>query len=251
MQSFSTTYRVGNAPVFQQAMYGTVIADSIKTILTNRGGILEYLDCQPGKEVYKDTIIAKIQANPDDPSYQNGVVQLSTLAEQFDNLTSIFSLTEDTLALQKTILQEQYDNTTQLLINLEKSQDYSASNIDYQQQLLQQQSDYLKDAKSIDLDKMKTSISTAYKQYLIMIKDALKKVNDVFITSNYSLSDKDIDLKQDVLSEYDRLEGKISDTMSASQFSTYLTDMSDFMVLVAQSVAATTASASLPQSSSL
>ncbi|MEI6775238.1 MAG: hypothetical protein WCL18_11190 [bacterium] len=132
---------------------------------------MDYVNCQPGQQVYKDTVIAKIQANPDDLTYQNGAVQLATLHEQLRNLTTVFSLTEDTLALQKNILQDQYTTTTQLLANLGQSQEYSASSMDYQQQLLQQQYTSLKTAKSIDLNKMQTSISTSYKQYMIMIKD--------------------------------------------------------------------------------
>jgi predicted metal-dependent hydrolase len=228
-----------------------VIVDSTKTILTNRGGILDYIDCQPGKKVYKDTIIAKITPNEDDMTYQNSAVQLSTLQEQLNNLTTVFSLTEDTLTLQKTILHDQYDNTIQLLINLEKSQDYSVAAIDTQQQLLQQQYSYLQDAKSLDLNKMKTSISTAYRQYLVMIRDALKKVYDVFNSTAFSVSDKNPQLKQEVLAEYSRLSDKLSDTMTTSQFSQYLSDMSDLMGLAASSITASSPSTSLPQASSV
>jgi len=251
VQWFTTSYTVWSSPSFQKALYGTVIADDIKNVLTNRWGILDYIDCQPGKEVYKDTIIAKITPNEDDVTYQNSAIQLSTLQEQVNNLTTIFSMTDDTLALQKSILQDQYDNNVMLLNNLNKSKDYSASSIQYQEQLLDQQYDSLKIAKTIDLDKMKTSILNAYKQYLVMIKDALKKVNDVFTASAFSVSDKNTQLKQEVLSEYSRLSNKISDTMTADQFSQYLSDMSDFMVLAASSVNASTPSTSLPQSSSL
>jgi len=123
--------------------------------------------------------------------------------------------------------------------------------LEYQEELLEQQYDTLKAAKNVDLDKMKTSISNAYKQYLIMIKDALKKVNDVFTSSNFTVSDKDLNLRQEVLSEYSRLQNKVSDTMSSSQFSDYLDDLSAFMSLVASSVNATTPSTNLPQSSSM
>jgi len=232
-------------------MYGTVVADSIKSIVTNRWGILQYIDCQPGKEVTKDTIIAKIQSNPYDLTYQNSAIQLSTLQDQLNNLTSIYSMTEDTLVLQKNILQDQYDNNTKLLDNLDKSQEYSASSVQYQEQLLQQQYTSLQDSKTVDINKMKTSISNAYKQYMIMIKDALKKVNDVFTTSSYSVSDNNSQLKQQVLSEYSRLSNKLSDTMTTEQFSQYLSDMSDFMSLAASSIIATTPSTPLPQSSSL
>jgi hypothetical protein len=246
-------------PSFQKALYGTVIADSIKTISTNRGGVLDYIDCQPGKQVSRNTIIAKIQANADDPSYQNNEIQVATLREQLSNLTQIFSMTEDTLVLQKDILQDQYENNVQLLANLGKSQDYSASNMDYQQQLLDQQYEYLKDAKSIDVNKMKTSIATTYKQYLVMIKDALKKVDDVFgidnTTSNVAfdhyVSDKDPDLRDHVEQDYHALKNKLSVVMSSDDFSQYLIDVSEFMSLAASSINASTASTALPQTSSL
>jgi len=250
VQWFTTSYVVWSSPISQKALYGTVIADSVKTILTNRGGVLDYVNCQPGQQVYKDTVIAKIQANPDDLTYQNGAVQLATLHEQLRNLTTVFSLTEDTLALQKNILQDQYTTTTQLLANLGQSQEYSASSMDYQQQLLQQQYTSLKTAKSIDLNKMQTSISTSYKQYMIMIKDWLKKVNDIFSSTTLSLSDKDPQLKQQVLSEYSRLYHNVSDTMNADGFSRYLSDVSELMSLAASSINASTPSSSLPQTSS-
>ena len=211
---------------------------------------MDYVNCQPGKQVYKDTVIAKITPNADDLTYQNSNIQLSTLQEQLNNLTTIFSLTENTLSLQKDILQGQIDNNTTLFENLEKSQDYSTSNMDYQQQLLQQQYSYLQDAKSTDLNKMKTSVSTAYKQYMVTIKDALKKVNDIFNTSTYSVSDKNPQLKQQTISQYSDLYVKASSTMTSDQFSQYLSDMSDFMSLAASSINASTPSSALPQSSS-
>ena len=95
---------------------------------------------------------------------------------------------------------------------------------------------------------MKTSIANANKQYLIMIKDALKKVNDVY-ASALPVSDKDPQLKQEIISTYTRLHNKVSDAMSASEFSDYLSDVSDLMSLAARGINATTPSAMLPQSS--
>ncbi|MEI7558504.1 MAG: hypothetical protein WCJ45_07050 [bacterium] len=82
-----------------------------------------------------------------------------------------------------------------------------------------------------------------------MIKDALKKVNDVFTSSSFSVSDKNPQLKQQVLSQYSLLYDKISDTMTADQFSHYISDVSDLMTLAASSITATTPSTSLPQAS--
>lgn len=248
VQGFTTTYVVWASPVFQTSLYGTVIADSIKNIVSNRGGMLDYINCQPGKQVSRNTIIAKITPNEDDLTYQNSAIQLSVLQEQLYNLTTIFSLTEDTLAIQQDILRDQYDNNSTLLSNLNKTQWYTESSLEYQEELLDQQYDTLKAAKSVDIDKMKTSIFNAYKQYLIMIKDALKKVNDVFVGS-LPVSDTDVDLKQEIIGEYTRLNDKVSDTMNADEFSDYLSDMSDLMSLAARGINATTPSSNLPQSS--
>ncbi len=248
VQWFTTSYTVGASPVFQTSLYGTVIADSIKNIVSNRGGMLEYINCQPGKSVSRNTIIAKITPNDNDLTYQNSAIQLSVLQEQLHNLTTIFSLTEDTLAVQQDILRDQYDNNAALLANLAKTQWYTYSSLEYQEELLEQQYDTLKTAKSLDIDKMKTSIANANKQYLIMIKDALKKVNDVY-ASALPVSDKDPQLKQEIISTYTRLHNKVSDAMSASEFSDYLSDVSDLMSLAARGINATTPSAMLPQSS--
>ena len=131
--------------------------------------------------------------------------------------------------------------------------------MDYQQQLLDQQYAYLKDAKNIDVNKMKVSIANAYKQYLVMIKDALKKVDDVFgidnTTSNAAfdqyVSDKDPNLRSQVEQQYHVLKDKLSTTMSSADFSQYLLDVANFMSLAASSINDSTASSALPQSSSL
>lgn len=232
-------------------VYGTVVADTIKTISSNKGGILEYIDCQAGKEVKKNTLIAKITSNAADANYKNGQLQLQSLQSQLDNVTKIYALTQDTLTLQKNILYDQYQNNVTMLDNLSQSESHTDSSLDYQEKLLNQQYSTLKASKSIDLEKMQTSISNAYKQNLILIKDALKRVNDVFGNDALSVSDKNPSLKENVVSEYTRLNRKVSDTMSSSQFSQYLLDMSELMSLAARSIQATTPSAVLPQSSSV
>ena len=251
VSSYTTSYLIAPLPSSPLTVYGTVIADSIKTISTNKWGILEYLDCQPGKIVTRDTIIAKIQANTEDANYQNWQIQIKNLEDQLANLTKIYSLTEDTLSLQKNIIYDQYKNNVQMLDNLEQSKSYTDSSLGYQESLLDQQYLSIKESKSIDLDKMKTSIANTYKQYLILVKDSLKKVNDVFNNNNYSLSDTDPNLKQDVLLYYARLKNNVSDTMSSRQFSQYLLDMSELMSLAARAVNASTPSVNLPQSSSM
>ncbi|MEI6775237.1 MAG: hypothetical protein WCL18_11185 [bacterium] len=78
----------------------------------------------------------------------------------------------------------------------------------------------------------------------------MKKVNDIFSSTTLSLSDKDPQLKQQVLSEYSRLYHNVSDTMNADGFSRYLSDVSELMSLAASSINASTPSSSLPQTSS-
>lgn len=249
--TYSTSYAIAPLAFSPITVYGTVVADTIKTISSNKGGILSYIDCQPGKEVTKNTVIAKIQANTADANYKNGKIQLQSMEDQLTNVIKIYSLTQDTLALQKNILNNQYQNNLTMFDNLEQSESYTDSSLEYQEKLLNQQYTTLQESKNIDLDKMQTSISNTYKQYIIMIRDSLKKVNDVFVNDALFISDQDSDLKQDVLSEYARLNNKISDTMNSNQFSQYLLDMSELMSLAARSVNATTATTTLPQSSSV
>ena len=248
---YNTSYVIAPLASSSITIYWTVVADTIKTISSNKGGVLSYIDCQPGKEVTKNTVIAKIQANTADSNYQNGKIQLQNMKDQLNNIKQIYALTQDALSLQKNIVYEQYQNNLTLLDNLQQSQSYTDSSLEYQEKLLDQQYTTIKESKFIDLDKMQTSIANAYKQYLILIKDALKKIDDVYSHDFFSLSDKDTDLKNHVITEHARLKNKVSNTMNSSQFSQYLLDMSELMLLAARGVQATTATTILPQSSSV
>ena len=166
--TYSTSYVIAPLASSPITVYGTVVADTIKTISANKGGILSYIDCQPGKEVTINTVIAKIQANTADINYKNGKIQLQSMEDQLTNVIKIYFLTQDTLALQKNILNDQYQNNLTMLDNLEQSESYTDSSLEYQEKLLNQQYTTLQESKNIDLDKMQTSISNAYKQYLIM-----------------------------------------------------------------------------------
>lgn len=248
---YSTSYLIVPLVSSPITIYGTVVADTIKTISSTKAGILKYIDCQPGNEVAKHTVIATIQSNTADANYQNTKIQLQAMQDQLNNMTKIYSLTQDTLSLQKDIVYAQYQNNLTLLDNLTQSESYTDSSLRYQENLLEQQYSTLKQSKSIDLDKMQTSISNTHKQYMIMVKDALKKVDDIFSTPMFSLSDKDPDLKHDVLSEHARLADDLAVPMDSHQFSQYLLDISQLMSLAARSVSATTPTTTLPQSSSV
>ncbi len=171
VQWFTTSYVVGGSPVSQKALYGIVISDSVKNVSVSRAGILDYVDCQPGKRVYKDTVIAKIIPNADDTSYQNTQTQLDVLQQQHDNLASVYSLTEETLSSQKGILEAQYDNNIRLLddikISLRSSTGTAASQLKTQksnlllaQETLQRQMDAADTSKESQLAGVTNQILT-------------------------------------------------------------------------------------------
>lgn len=171
VQWFTTSYVVGGSPVSQKALYGIVISDSVKNVSVSRAGSLDYVDCQPGKRVYKDTVIAKIIPNADDTSYQNIQTQLDVLQQQHDNLASVYSLTEETLSSQKGILEAQYDNNIRLLddikISLRSSTGTAASQLKTQmsnlllaQETLQRQMDAADTSKESQLAGVTNQILT-------------------------------------------------------------------------------------------
>ncbi len=242
------SYRVWQRPIFTDSLYGTVVVQDIKTIVSNKAGILEYFDCQPGKTVTPTTLIAKIVPHTQDPSYRTARLQYDTLQQQLRNLQSLYTLTDATLRLQKSILQEQYATNQQLLSLLSSSQDATQRSLWYQQDILNQQRITTQTSYDVDKEKMKTSIANAYKQNLIMIKDALRKVYDLY-TWPFTLSDKDPQLKQEILSRLTILQDKTTQTMSSEAFSQYLNDVVDFLWLVQRGVQATTPTSQLPQSS--
>ncbi len=66
-----------------------VISDEIKNITSPIAWIISYLKCNPGDKVNKDTIIAKITPDFNNPNISNLIIQKNSLINQKNNVDSL------------------------------------------------------------------------------------------------------------------------------------------------------------------
>ena len=248
----ASLFVVGTSQASENTAYGLVIADNVKNIVTSVGGNLDELNCQPGAHVTAGSVIAKIGAS-DDVATQNSQIQYMSLQQQIQNMQNIIKLTENNFDVQGDILQKQKENNAYLMDNLQQSKDLNANDMKLSVKSLQNQQNALEDTQSRDQDKMETSIQNMRDQLDNSISDALKKVNDMFNNSTYGplIGTNNASLKSKTLDQYQNLRDRYQDIedISDDEFSTYLSHLSLMLKNAALTVAASTASQTLPQTS--
>lgn len=170
-----------------------VISDEIKNITSPIPGIISYLNCNPWSKVNKNTIIAKITPDFNNPNISNLVIQKNSLINQKNNIDSL---------KQNTILN--FDNQISDIkgqINiLNKNIELSKKSSLLNKQDLNKQISWLKDTidslnKNLELLKKTkqdslNKINISKKSLLINIKNILRdnliQVDTIFwITSDY------------------------------------------------------------------
>ena len=62
-------------------VYWNIVNSTLKVISPNISGKISYLNCEPGKKVSPNTLIASISPNFDWQAYQNSSIQVNTLIE--------------------------------------------------------------------------------------------------------------------------------------------------------------------------
>lgn len=243
---------VGTSQASENTAYGLVIADNVKNIVTSVGGTLDELNCQPGAHVTVDAVIATIGAS-DDVATQNSQIQYLSLQQQIQNMQNIIKLTENNFGVQEDILTKQKENNAYLMDNLQQSKDLNANDMKLSIKSLKNQQNALEDTQDRDQEKMETSIQNMRDQLDNSISDALKKVNDVFNSSTYGplVGTNNISLKSKVIEQYNNLRDRYQniEDISDSDFSTYLSHLSILLKNAAWTVVASTASQTLPQTS--
>jgi len=255
----SSVFVVGTSQSSENSAYGLVIADNVRNIVTSVGGTLDTLDCQPGSHVTANTVIAKIGAS-NDVATQNIQIQYLSLQQQIQNMQKIIALTENNFGVQADILEKQKANNAYLMDNLQQSKDLNANDMNLQVDSLSNQQNALENTQSRDADKMATSIENMRKQLDLGISDALKKVDDVFGILSHAknasfdqyVSAGDANLRSKVTAQFNNLYSRYQniDSISDSDFSTYLSQLSILLKNAALAINASTASQSLPQSAS-
>jgi len=186
-QGYTQSYIISGSQNFSQQLYGTVVVEDMKNIMNSVGGTLTSIDCQPGKQVFSDTVIATVTPNENDPSIKNLYLQQASLEQQLSNLQDSYDMTEQNFDIQKETLYAQTENT---------------------------QNVYGQD--SADLQKIENSIQNFKDQQENTILDTLKKVrSNGGSTKNSSLYYDTYDQRNDI------------QDMSDDEFSQYLEDMAD------------------------
>ncbi|MBU0626686.1 hypothetical protein KKG31_07300 [Patescibacteria group bacterium] len=148
-QSYTQSYIIDGNKNASQQLYGTVMIEDIQNIMTSIGGTLSFLNCQEGKKVTADTLIAKITPNEENATIQNLRLQQELLETQLKNLKETYNMTEENFEIQKESLRAQTEHTQDIY-----------------------------DQNSPDLENLKNSIKNFKAQQETNINDALKKVRE-------------------------------------------------------------------------
>jgi multidrug efflux pump subunit AcrA (membrane-fusion protein) len=108
-----------------------VIADNVKNIVSNNAGIISYLNCENGKKVSKNTLIATITPDWSDANIKSLLSQKNSLQIQTDNIKNIIFSTKksfnsqlNSLQIQKANLETQISILQQNLQELEEQKKY-------------------------------------------------------------------------------------------------------------------------------
>ena len=82
-------------------VYWNIVNSTLKVISPNISGKISYLNCEPGKKVNPNTLIASISPNFDWQAYQNSSIQVNTLIEQIRQLNEVKTITNNSIDSQK------------------------------------------------------------------------------------------------------------------------------------------------------
>ena len=163
------------------------MGDNLKSVFSTIGGFVTQVDCQPGKTMAANDIVAEITPNQNDPAIKNLYIQQASLRQQIKNLEKTYALTEQNFELQKQTVEAQTDNSQNI---------------------------YNQD--SPDLTKLEHSIQNFKDQQTNTINDGLKKIR----TSGGSAQNSS--LYNDLYYQRDEIQN-----VSDDSFSQYLGDMAD------------------------
>ncbi|MFK7780320.1 MAG: efflux RND transporter periplasmic adaptor subunit [Candidatus Gracilibacteria bacterium] len=100
-------YKIGEINKSTLKLKGVVISDDMKTVSSPMAGIVDTLNCNAGKKVTSNTLIAKISPDFNNPNTINLSIQKGSLINQKINLESIKSSTISSFDNQISDLKEQ------------------------------------------------------------------------------------------------------------------------------------------------
>jgi len=252
-----------------------VIADNVKNIVSNNAGIISYLNCENGKKVSKNTLIATITPDWSDANIKSLLSQKNSLQTQTDNIKNIIFSTKksfnsqlNSLQIQKTNLETQISILQQNLQELEEQKKYWVSDLNTQLKTLKTQLEdlekskrKLEQSKDADLSKLQLNIFNIKTQIKSLVWSVLLKIDEIYwITDknkhrndsfeNY-LSAKNYSLKEQIKGEFRQLYqmvlDKKFDQMTNDEVSEYLKQVDELVQKVKDSIKASVTAITLSQ----
>ena len=243
-----------------------VVSSKIKNIVSNNAWIVSYLNCQAWQKVTKNTLIAKIIPDWQDPNVKNLLDQKKSLQIQILNLKSIISSTKrnfssqlNSLNTQKANLENQIKFLEQNLANLTKQKKYwvgdlqtQIKSLETQLQDLEKSKSKLEQSKQAEIEKLNQNIQNTIASAKSLTKNVLLKVDEIYGITNENkhkndafenyLSAKNTALKEKIKNEFMDLS-----TTKVTNWSNYLQKMDNFVRLVKSSIKASVTSRTLTQ----
>ncbi len=173
-------------------IYWNIVDNNTNTLTSNINWKIDYLNCEIWKQVWKDTIIAKINPDNDSLSYKSNLIEIESYKNQLQNLNKIKESTISNYDSQLKQLELQKKELTNQLNAVDntiwKNDDEWIKN---QLKILDETTDLLNKNKANTLKKIEDNIINYRKTIYNSTKTGIKRLDEVFwITEkNKSLND--------------------------------------------------------------
>ncbi|MDD3144513.1 MAG: hypothetical protein PHV23_00215 [Candidatus Gracilibacteria bacterium] len=249
------TFVVGGNNLQSKVLEGNILSNnSIKKSSSILGKVSE-LNCEPGKEVNSETLIATITPDFTDPNIKSLLNTKSSLELQLGNLEGIKLSTINNLDIQISTLNSNISSSNeQLELSksnydlLVKQKGLTSSDLSTQIETLVEQEKNLQKQKAIlekskieDLSKVESSLENIKTTSYSTIDNILLYINELYgITEEYKnntinydtyLSAKDSSIKTNVKTDFFKLYNLDYKTLSGEELSNFENDLNDLIKL--------------------
>lgn len=194
----SKDFQIWNIDYINLKLKWVIETENVQNITSSRDGILTFLDCENGKKINSETLIATIKPDYDSASIKSLISQRESLYVQISNIESIilqtknnFSVQVDSLRNQQKDIESQIETQNINLKNLEKQKlswvwDLWSQKISLKEQQinLEKQKTLLEKSMEDDIKKITVSINNSKIQTKTLIWAILLQIDEIYWISN-------------------------------------------------------------------
>ncbi|MDD3145163.1 MAG: efflux RND transporter periplasmic adaptor subunit [Candidatus Gracilibacteria bacterium] len=244
-------FKIGEIDKSSFKVKGIIISNDVKIVSSPIAGTIDYLDCDAGKEVNINTLIAKVSPDFNNPNIINLSIQKGSLINQKTNLESVKISTISSFDTQISSIDNQILNLKDQIKIIEKNilltkQSSNLNKNDLENQIislektllsLENNLELLLKSKDEALKKLSISIQTLLTNIKSTTADNLLKIDEVFgityanqdLNNKYEiyLSAKNSSLKNKVENDFSKLNNlfKNINTLNNEEISSFLGDL--------------------------